>query len=457
MSDQKDQAVHTDPAFAEREKKIHLHLAEVFMNLGNLYKARSKYDKAQMYYELSQKHCKKAFTPIEEWNQMKKKQRADTSLDAAAKRKSVIYMVRSDQELQRREDELNRREKDLQKREEQLNKTPAAKKEVKVLTEEERLKKVEEDALLRLEEAKKKMEQEKAKFEKWQSESHQEQQPSGTSGFFARFGNLGLGGSVRKKEIGEIGVPINVTHEGHIGFDKTSGGFQTRNLPTEYQQLFDNLNQTLTKMGVAGITEKEAKLLLRSIPVVMAGKGPAPQKKPAVISDNPAVLQKEIANLQKMLDQRDKEIEVLEAAKRSLEQRVQSGGAAIKESQPAPPAPRAPTLQVSQTSEVPMPPPPPPPAAPQAAKTERPRKAASVSEEPSGDAGNARQALLDAIKGPKTNLKHVDGASAQSKPAAVDADDQNVLNLIAKALIDRRNQISDDKEEEEEDNLDEWL
>jgi len=63
----------------------------------------------------------------------------------------------------------------------------------------------------------------------------------------------------------EIGVPINIKHEGHIGFDKKEGGFQTQNLPPDYQQLFDNLNQTLSNMGVTGITESEGKILLKAL------------------------------------------------------------------------------------------------------------------------------------------------------------------------------------------------
>jgi hypothetical protein len=36
-------------------------------------------------------------------------------------------------------------------------------------------------------------------------------------------------------------------------------------LPPAVQKLFDNLNKTLTNMGVSGVTEAEAKLLLKAL------------------------------------------------------------------------------------------------------------------------------------------------------------------------------------------------
>lgn len=77
----------------------------------------------------------------------------------------------------------------------------------------------------------------------------------------------------------EIGVPLNVKHEGHIGFDKEQGNFQVQNLPPQYQLLFDKLNETLKEMGVSGLTEKEAKFLLRSIAVVPATQTEEPKKR----------------------------------------------------------------------------------------------------------------------------------------------------------------------------------
>jgi len=68
---------------------------------------------------------------------------------------------------------------------------------------------------------------------------------------------------------------------------------------------------------------------------------------------------------------------------------------------------------------------------------------------------DTRDSLLSSIqKGAK--LKHVDPTE---RPKPAEADDGNVLNLIAKALIDRRARIKeggDDEEEEWPDNEDEW-
>lgn len=82
----------------------------------------------------------------------------------------------------------------------------------------------------------------------------------------------------------EIGVPVNVKHEGHIGFDKEQGNFQVQNLPPQYQHLFDKLDETLKQMGVSGLTEKEAKFLLRSIAVVPAMQTEELKKRAASVS-----------------------------------------------------------------------------------------------------------------------------------------------------------------------------
>ncbi len=73
-----------------------------------------------------------------------------------------------------------------------------------------------------------------------------------------------------------IGMPVNVVHEGHVGFDKKEGSFQTNNLPPQYQRLFENLNSTLQGLGVSGVTEKEAKLLLRALPDLLPSPVPPP-------------------------------------------------------------------------------------------------------------------------------------------------------------------------------------
>ena len=43
------------------------------------------------------------------------------------------------------------------------------------------------------------------------------------------------------------------------------------------------------------------------------------------------------------------------------------------------------------------------------------------------------------------------------KPSNLDLDDQNVLNLIAKALIQRRGAIKEEEEEVDNDNLEDWM
>jgi hypothetical protein len=61
--------------------------------------------------------------------------------------------------------------------------------------------------------------------------------------------------------------------------------------------------------------------------------------------------------------------------------------------------------------------------------------------------------LMEGIrKGQK--LKHV--SEEEKKGKDLDLDDQNVLNLIAKALIQRRNVIKEE-EHNDEDNLEDWL
>jgi hypothetical protein len=46
---------------------------------------------------------------------------------------------------------------------------------------------------------------------------------------------------------------------------------QTRNLPPELQMLFEELDGTLTGMGVQGITKDEAKYLLNTL--ILSGVG----------------------------------------------------------------------------------------------------------------------------------------------------------------------------------------
>jgi len=105
----------------------------------------------------------------------------------------------------------------------------------------------------------------------------------------------------------------------------------------------------------------------------------------------------------------------------------------------------------------PPPPPPPPGMMPSNPKTERSKKKTAKSNKDrnttSGN-GDNHGALLQAIRAPQA-LKHVD---QEQKPLkSIDADDQNVLNLIAKALIERRNKIKDDQGEEPDVDTEDWL
>jgi hypothetical protein len=83
----------------------------------------------------------------------------------------------------------------------------------------------------------------------------------------------------------QIGSPENVKHEGSVSFNKQSGAFVTQNLPPAYQTFFDNLNKTLSSMGVTGLTEKEAKLLLK-LPIDPVATKP---RSPSVAGRSPSV------------------------------------------------------------------------------------------------------------------------------------------------------------------------
>eukprot|EP01119_Soliformovum_irregulare_P014617 TRINITY_DN4003_c0_g1_i5.p1 TRINITY_DN4003_c0_g1~~TRINITY_DN4003_c0_g1_i5.p1 ORF type:complete len:133 (+),score=60.81 TRINITY_DN4003_c0_g1_i5:150-548(+) len=121
------------------------------------------------------------------------------------------------------------------------------------------------------------------------------------------------------------------------------------------------------------------------------------------------------------------------------------------EALPPPPSPS--TLPPPSMDDAPPPPPPPAFAAPEVkplviTKSDKPMPPAQP---------DARSQLLDAIRGP-AKLKHV--TEDQKKPLdSVDADDQNVLNILAKALIARRQHIDKKVEEhaDEDENLEDWM
>jgi hypothetical protein len=71
--------------------------------------------------------------------------------------------------------------------------------------------------------------------------------------------------------------PTGVVHQGHVGFNTDQGRFEWHGLPESYQRLFTNLDKTLQAMGVNGLSQAEAKLLLKALPTL----GPNP------VSDTP--------------------------------------------------------------------------------------------------------------------------------------------------------------------------
>eukprot|EP01125_Pyxidicula_operculata_P001367 TRINITY_DN11263_c0_g1_i1.p1 TRINITY_DN11263_c0_g1~~TRINITY_DN11263_c0_g1_i1.p1 ORF type:complete len:721 (+),score=222.71 TRINITY_DN11263_c0_g1_i1:2-2164(+) len=104
--------------------------------------------------------------------------------------------------------------------------------------------------------------------------------------------NIGLGaitGKIMNKfsntpeQSAEITIsgPTNAVHVGHMGINKDTGEFQTRNLPVEWQTVFLGLNETLAKMGAQSIRKEEATMLLKRMSL-------APQRGPINLSNQQA-------------------------------------------------------------------------------------------------------------------------------------------------------------------------
>eukprot|EP01117_Protostelium_nocturnum_P003376 TRINITY_DN1436_c0_g1_i1.p1 TRINITY_DN1436_c0_g1~~TRINITY_DN1436_c0_g1_i1.p1 ORF type:complete len:511 (-),score=233.13 TRINITY_DN1436_c0_g1_i1:59-1468(-) len=110
--------------------------------------------------------------------------------------------------------------------------------------------------------------------QKTQQQQQQREQPAQqgkVSGFFSKFFHKEAEEEAKPQRGSyEISGPVNVKHEGFVRFDKQGGNFQTQNLPKEYQEIFDAVNSTLTGLGVSGITEKEAKLILKALPAIVS-------------------------------------------------------------------------------------------------------------------------------------------------------------------------------------------
>jgi len=64
-----------------------------------------------------------------------------------------------------------------------------------------------------------------------------------------------------------ISAPTRSQHIGHLGYDKDKGAFEARNLPSEWQAMFTNLNATLKAMGADDLTPQEATYLLKTMQI----------------------------------------------------------------------------------------------------------------------------------------------------------------------------------------------
>mmetsp|Transcript_27452 Transcript_27452/g.38724 ORF Transcript_27452/g.38724 Transcript_27452/m.38724 type:complete len:567 (+) Transcript_27452:100-1800(+) len=67
-----------------------------------------------------------------------------------------------------------------------------------------------------------------------------------------------------KQQSHEVSGPMQVQHEGHLGFSK-GGEMKISNLPPEWQPLIIALNTQLNAMGASGITEEEFKFVAASL------------------------------------------------------------------------------------------------------------------------------------------------------------------------------------------------
>jgi len=399
-----------DDSKKEQESKLHFFLADSFMNLGNVYKAVGKYEKAELFYGKCGKHFQKAFLLKED-----KKQKPETN-DSPSKNNIKNNNTTTNDSTS----------------------TAVGKEEPK--SKEQKKKEAELEAIRKIEEANRKMKEDISKFK--------EHEPN--SGFFSNLFKKREQGSLNPEAqpVLEIGLPTNVEHKGHISF--SSGAFQTRNLPPEYQTLFDNLNATLKSMGVSAITEKEAKLLLKSLPVIMnksqqASSESTKKEVPRAHSANKNVSENDVISaLKKELEEKKAEIDRLRTENNQLKNQFPNKDVISTSVE---------TLSTSNTESAPLPPPPPPPA-PKPSVPNPPREISRENSKSSIPEPPTKQALFDQIKGP-SKLKHVDPQTM--KEQTIDANDQNVLNIIAKALIERRQHIKDDNEDVEDENLDDWL
>jgi hypothetical protein len=282
-----------------------------------------------------------------------------------------------------------------------------------------------------------------------------------------------------------IGSPTNIQHQSHIGFSP-DGTLVIRNLPPQYQVLFDNINDSLNRMGVDKVTEKEAKLILKALPI-LATSTPKPRNVSGAIREVSNT--EEVLSLQSQLRSKTKEVDDL---KRNMElerkafkdeivrlrseksssnqdqaftnlqnltdqissltqtiQNLERENQELKEinSQLEVQLSSVHILDLDISNQAPIPPPiipetpsinpAPTKASPQPTRSDQPRTA-----------------LLEAIRNPSIRLRPIANSPSREKRDAI-LEDSSVGGLIASALIKRRQYIKDDAMED--DNLEQWI
>lgn len=307
----------------------------------------------------------------------------------------------------------------------------------------------------------------------------------------------------------QITGPVNVKHEGHVGFSENSSEIETRNLPPEYQQLFENLNKKLEMMGVTSLTKKELKFVLRALPTLVPTEKTSPQPPKKNSNEgisSPKKLSRDLPNPTKIIVEQEKKIIELEKNQRGLREenhslalevaelktrlnhvgndvsfiekpieelkskmlqenklletqleeksllisKLQEENQRLREEMDA--FKKEKTKIQLPVEEIPPSPAPQIPSAPLIVPTLPARKRTEAKQNVK-EKNRVNSKFLDAIRNPKA-LRHV---SEEEKEFPKDVDDPNLLDLIAKALIERRQKIKEDEEDlDENDDCGSW-
>lgn len=157
--------------------------------------------------------------------------------------------------------------------------------------------------------------------------------------------------------------------------------------------------------------------------------------------------QRKLEEARENIDRETKEKEDLKAQVAAL----QAAGPAHAHASPTSAAAVVTTTAGPPPAPPPGPPGPPPPSAPSPPKAPKAPAAPTAPAVTSSGAlaANSRDALLAAIKNPSA-LHHVESNKSKEEKNDVAADDGNVLNIIARALLARRAAIKDEDENEDE-------